>query len=114
LDEVGLDELAEALDRAAAKRHAQASPDLTTLESEVSTSLERLEWRRRESNPRPQQGGFGGEPCPRGSWALGYSKENRAGSASSLAFREGSRFARVQSPPLATLTTAPRARLTIS
>jgi hypothetical protein len=53
-DEVELDELAEALDRAAANRHAQASPDLTTLGSEVSTSLERLEWRRRESNPRPR------------------------------------------------------------
>src|SRR5204862_288274 len=54
LDEVGLDELAEALERAAAKRHAQAPPDLTTLGSEISTSLERLEWRRRESNPRPR------------------------------------------------------------
>ena len=74
LDEVGLDELAEALDRAAAKRHAQASPDLTTLESEVSTSLERLEWRRRESNPRPRQGGFGRKPSRRGSPALGYFK----------------------------------------
>src|SRR5436190_3174409 len=48
-----LDELAAALERAAAKRHAQA-PDLTTLETQVSTSLERLEWRRRESNPRPR------------------------------------------------------------
>ena len=54
LDEVGIDQLAEALERAAARRHAQASPDLTTLGSEISTSLERLEWRRRESNPRPR------------------------------------------------------------
>ena len=38
-DEVELDELAEALDRAAALRHAQASPDLTTLETEVSDEL---------------------------------------------------------------------------
>jgi integrase len=53
-DDVELDELAEALDRAAASRHAQASPDLTTLESEVSDELETLRWRRRESNPRPQ------------------------------------------------------------
>jgi len=53
-DEVDLDELAEALDRAAAARHAQASPDLTTLEGEVSDELETLRWRRRESNPRPQ------------------------------------------------------------
>jgi hypothetical protein len=30
-DEVDLDELADALDRAAASRHAQASPDLTML-----------------------------------------------------------------------------------
>jgi hypothetical protein len=47
-----IDELAEALDRAAASRHAQASPDLTTLEGEVSDELETLRWRRRESNPR--------------------------------------------------------------
>jgi integrase/recombinase XerD len=53
-DEVELDELAEALDRAAASRHAQASPDLTTLEDEVSDELETLRWRRRESNPRPR------------------------------------------------------------
>jgi integrase len=53
-DEVELDELAEALDRAAATRNAQASPDLTTLEEQVSNELETLEWRRRESNPRPQ------------------------------------------------------------
>jgi integrase/recombinase XerC len=54
LDDVDLDELANALDRAAEKRHAQASPDLTTLEAELSDELETLRWRRRESNPRPQ------------------------------------------------------------
>ena len=41
-DDVELDELPEALDRAAASRHAQASPDLTTPESEVSDELETL------------------------------------------------------------------------
>jgi integrase len=53
-DEVKLDELAEPLARAADKRNAQASPDLTTLEEEVSDELETLRWRRRESNPRPR------------------------------------------------------------
>jgi site-specific recombinase XerD len=53
-DEVELDELADALDRAAANRDAQASPDLTTLETEVSDGFETLRWRRRESNPRPR------------------------------------------------------------
>src|SRR5205814_4242480 len=43
-DEIELDELAEALDRAAATRHAQASPDLTALESEGTAALETLEW----------------------------------------------------------------------
>jgi hypothetical protein len=52
IDEVELDELAAALDRAAASRHAQASPDPTTLETELTDELERLRWRRRESNPR--------------------------------------------------------------
>jgi integrase len=52
-DDVELDELAEALDRAAASRHAQASPDLTTLESAFADELQTLRWRRRESNPRP-------------------------------------------------------------
>jgi hypothetical protein len=51
-DDVELDELAAALDRAAARRHAQASPDPTTLEAELTDELERLRWRRRESNPR--------------------------------------------------------------
>jgi hypothetical protein len=56
-DEIELDELAAALERAAAQRHAQASPDPTTLEAELTDELERLRWRRRESNPRnvPQQ-----------------------------------------------------------
>jgi hypothetical protein len=53
-DEVELDELAEALDRAAATRHAQASPDLATPEVEISDELEAVRWRRRESNPRPR------------------------------------------------------------
>jgi len=53
-DEVQLDELALALDRAAASRNAQASPDLATLEAELTGELERLRWRRRESNPRPR------------------------------------------------------------
>jgi hypothetical protein len=51
-DEIELDELAAALDRAPARRHAQASPDPTTLETELTDELERLRWRRRESNPR--------------------------------------------------------------
>jgi hypothetical protein len=51
-DEIELDELAAALDDAAARRHAQASPDLTTLEAELTDELETLRWRRRESNPR--------------------------------------------------------------
>jgi integrase/recombinase XerD len=41
-DEVELDELAEALDRAAASRHTQASPELTTLEGEVSMAWKPL------------------------------------------------------------------------
>jgi hypothetical protein len=53
-DEVDLDELADALDRAAASRHAQASPDPATLEAELTAELETLRWRRRESNPRPR------------------------------------------------------------
>jgi hypothetical protein len=41
----------------------QASPDWTTLESEVTAELLALEWRRRESNPRriPAVGG-GADP----------------------------------------------------
>jgi hypothetical protein len=53
-DEVRLDELREALAQAFERRNAQASPDLTTLEEEVSDELETLRWRRRESNPRPR------------------------------------------------------------
>ena len=53
-DEVELDELAHALERATAARNAQASPDLTTLEPELTDELETLRWRRRESNPRPR------------------------------------------------------------
>jgi hypothetical protein len=53
-DEVELEELAEALERAALSRNAQASPDQATLEHEPSMSLETEEWRRRESNPRPK------------------------------------------------------------
>jgi site-specific recombinase XerD len=52
VDDIDLDELAEALRRAAANRHAQASPELTTLEMDVAEGLRELEWRRRESNPR--------------------------------------------------------------
>jgi site-specific recombinase XerD len=53
-DDVELDDLAEALERAAEARDAQASPDLATLETEIAKGLETLEWRRRESNPRPR------------------------------------------------------------
>jgi hypothetical protein len=53
-DEVELDELADALARAAEARMSQVSPDLTTLEAELSDELESLRWRRRESNPRPR------------------------------------------------------------
>jgi len=54
-DELGLgDEIAEALHRAADARHAQASPKLATLEAEITKGFETLEWRRRESNPRPR------------------------------------------------------------
>jgi site-specific recombinase XerC len=40
-DEIEPDELAAALDRAAAQRHAQASPDPTTLETELTDELEK-------------------------------------------------------------------------
>ena len=51
-DDVELDDLAEALEKAAEARDTQASPDLATLETEIAKGLETLEWRRRESNPR--------------------------------------------------------------
>jgi integrase len=51
-DDVELDELAATLDRVAANRSAQASSDPTTLAAELTDELERLRWRRRESNPR--------------------------------------------------------------
>ena len=53
-DDVELDELAAALAQALAAREAQASPGLEGLESAVTAALETLEWRRRESNPRPR------------------------------------------------------------
>jgi len=53
-DEIELDELSQALTRASLSRSSQASPDWTTLESEVTAELLALEWRRRESNPRPR------------------------------------------------------------
>jgi hypothetical protein len=45
-DDVDLDELAEALRRAADARYAQASPVLTTLERSVRDELEAVRWRR--------------------------------------------------------------------
>jgi integrase/recombinase XerD len=51
-DDVELDELREALDRAAAYRRAQASSEMATLEAELAKELESPLWRRRESNPR--------------------------------------------------------------
>ena len=53
-DELSVDEQADALRRAFERRQAQASPDLATPEHEPSSTLETEEWRRRESNPRPQ------------------------------------------------------------
>jgi hypothetical protein len=53
-DEIELDELALALERALLARNAQASPDLATLDADVAATLQSLEWRRRESNPRPR------------------------------------------------------------
>jgi integrase/recombinase XerD len=52
VEDMTLDEQAEALRRAVEHRNAQASPDLATPEREPSSSLETEEWRRRESNPR--------------------------------------------------------------
>jgi hypothetical protein len=53
-DEVQLEELAEALGRAARGRRSQSSPDEATADEEPSRGLESQEWRRRESNPRPR------------------------------------------------------------
>ena len=53
-DEVDIDELAAALERAAYKRHAQVSPELATKPLFDPNEAENLEWRRRESNPRPR------------------------------------------------------------
>jgi integrase/recombinase XerD len=53
-DEIEVDELAAALAQAFEARNAQASPDLATLEAAVAAALQDLEWRRRESNPRPR------------------------------------------------------------
>ncbi len=53
-DEIEVDELAAALAAAFEARNAQASPDLATLEAAVGAALQDLEWRRRESNPRPR------------------------------------------------------------
>jgi hypothetical protein len=52
LDEIGIDDLADALARAAASRESQASTDEETEIVEAPEGLETLEWRRRESNPR--------------------------------------------------------------
>lgn len=54
VDEISLDEQAEALQKAVEQRNAQASSNLTTPGDQPSSTLETEEWRRRESNPRPQ------------------------------------------------------------
>ena len=54
LDEIGIDDLADALARAASARQAQASADEETERFEAPKGLESQEWRRRESNPRPR------------------------------------------------------------
>jgi ribosomal protein L34 len=53
-DEIEVDALAEALAKAFVARNAQGSPDMATLEADVAAALQWLEWRRRESNPRPR------------------------------------------------------------
>ena len=53
-DELDLSEIAEALDRAAEGRHAQASPELATPNAAGLDGPKTQEWRRRESNPRPR------------------------------------------------------------
>ena len=54
VDEVDLDELAASLDKAALYRDAQASPVAATVEPLSRDEAQTLEWRRRESNPRPR------------------------------------------------------------
>ena len=54
LDEIGIDDLADALAVAAERRHAQASSELETERDGAPQGPETLEWRRRESNPRPR------------------------------------------------------------
>jgi hypothetical protein len=51
-DDVELDDLADALDKAAEARDAQASPDLATLETQIAKGPETLEWRRRVGTER--------------------------------------------------------------
>jgi hypothetical protein len=53
-DDLELDYLAVVLAHVAEDRHAQASSELETERDEASEGLETLEWRRRESNPRPR------------------------------------------------------------
>ena len=53
-DEVDMEELAAALDRAASNRHEQASSEWATDRTTHPDEAETLEWRRRESNPRPR------------------------------------------------------------
>ncbi len=54
LDEIGIDDLADALARAAASRESRASTDVETETVEAPEGLEDQKWRRRESNPRPR------------------------------------------------------------
>ena len=54
LDEIGIDDLADALARAAASRESRASTDVETERVEAPEGLEDQKWRRRESNPRPR------------------------------------------------------------
>ena len=54
LDEIDIDDLADALAQAASGREAQASTDEETEMVEAPKGLEDEEWRRRESNPRPR------------------------------------------------------------
>ena len=53
-DEVDLEELSAALDRAAYNRHSQPSSGQATNRLFDPDEAETLEWRRRESNPRPR------------------------------------------------------------